>query len=466
MADIERLAFKRALLRGNLLAWSEEALKDLDYRPARHHRLLISELEKLTIGKFDRLMVLMPPGSAKSTYTSVIFPAWWFIQHPKSSILAASHSADLAHHFSRRVRALIDTKGHHLGFGLKPGYASMAAWTTTNDGEYIALGARGAIAGRRADLVIIDDPVKSQANADSNRQREHIWEWYKADITPRIKPGGKVVLIMTRWHPEDLGGQLLRHSNDDWHVLRLPALAEDNDPLDRLPGEPLWPDWESRNALLRKRDLIGERIWSALYQQRPIAMEARLFTVDKITVLHGVQPVTPINAIRAWDLAATVNMGQNDPDWTVGIKLSRDMNGRFIVEDIVRIRGTPNQVEDAISQTASKDGRSVTISLPEDPGQAGKSQIAYLVRQLSGFHVIATRETGSKIARATPLASQIESGNVSVIAAHWNTEFFEELRDFPFGRKDDQVDALARAFSTIIDRGYGTQSVRYSILNR
>jgi predicted phage terminase large subunit-like protein len=411
-------------------------------------------------------MVLMPPGSAKSTYTSVIFPTWWFTQHPKSSILAASHSGELAHHFSRRVRALIDTKGRYLGFGLKPGYASMAAWTTTTDGEYIALGVRGAIAGRRADLVIIDDPVKSQADADSTRQREHLWEWYKADITPRIKPGGKVVLIMTRWHPEDLGGQLLRHSNGDWRVLCLPALAEEGDPLNRLPGEALWPDWESRTALQRKRDLIGERVWSALYQQRPIATEARLFTVERITVLHGFQPMSPAIIIRAWDLAATIHEGQNDPDWTVGIRLQRDSNGRFIVDDIVRLRGTPSQVEDTISQTARKDGRSVSISLPEDPGQAGKSQIAYLTRQLAGFHVLATRETGSKIARATPLASQIETGNVSVIAAQWNADFFEELRAFPYGRKDDQVDAVSRAFNVLIDRGHGTQSIQYSVLGR
>lgn len=466
MGTIERLIFRRALLRGSLLAWAEEALKEVHYSPARHHRLLIEELEKLSCGQFDRLMVLMPPGSAKSTYASILFPAWWFTQHPRTSVLAASHSASLAQHFSRRVRTLIDTKQGYLGFGLKSGQASVGAWTTTTGGEYAALGVRGAIAGRRADLVIIDDPIKSQADADSIRQREHLWEWYKADVSPRMKPGGKIVLIMTRWHPEDLGGQLLGQTEDNWRVLRLPAFAEENDQLGREIGDPLWPDWESQSALARKRALVGERIWSALYQQRPVASQMRLFNVDRITMVEEM-PVAATNAVvRAWDLAATIATGPNDPDWTVGLKLQRDRAGRFIVIDIVRMRGTPNQVEEAIVQTAHSDGSQVVISIPEDPGQAGKSQIAYLARQLAGFHVIATRETGSKLARATPLASQIETGNLGIVRAFWNDAFIEELRNFPYGRKDDQVDALARAFTALIERAVTAKTLHHALLNR
>ncbi len=408
----------------------------------------------------------MPPGSAKSTYTSVLFPAWWFTQHPQTSILAASHSASLAQHFSRRVRTLIDTKAEYLGFGLVSGHASTAAWMTTTGGEYTAVGVRGAIAGRRADLVIIDDPIKSQADADSIRQREHIWEWYKADVTPRIKPGGKVVLIMTRWHPEDLGGLLLRQPDDNWHVIRLPALAEENDLLGRQLGEPLWPDWESQAALSRKRSLMGERIWSALYQQRPMLAQARLFDVERVMTLDHLRSATPASIVRAWDLAATAHVDQNDPDWTVGLRLQRDDIGRFIVEDVVRLRGTPNQVEEIIYRTAQRDGRNVVISIPEDPGQAGKSQITYLTRQLAGFHVISTRETGSKLARATPLASQVETGNLFIISASWNYDFLTELREFPMGRKDDQVDALARAFNALIERGRPSQSIQYPLLAR
>ncbi len=151
----------------------------------------MSELEDLSSGRCDRLMILMPPGSAKSTYASVIFPAWWFTQHPRTSVISASHSRNLAEHFSRRVRRLIAAKQDYLGYNVSSDQRAIDTWSTNHGGEYVSVGVRGAITGRRADLVIIDDPVKSQADAESGRQRDHIWEWYKSDITTRLKPGGK-----------------------------------------------------------------------------------------------------------------------------------------------------------------------------------------------------------------------------------------------------------------------------------
>jgi predicted phage terminase large subunit-like protein len=409
-------------------------------------------------------MILMPPGSAKSTYASIVFPAWWFSQHPRSSVISASHSHSLAEHFSRRVRTLILAKQHYLGFSVARDHRAVDTWTTSDGGNYLSVGVRGAITGHRADLVIIDDPVKSQADAESSRQRNHIWDWYKSDVTTRLKPGGKVVLIMTRWHPEDLGGQLLEQAKLEWHVVRLPALAEPDDPLGRSVGEALWPEWEDHHALARKRQIIGERAWSALFQQTPLPSGGRLFPIDRIAV---VQPERDSDTtVRAWDLAATGTTGHNDPDWTVGVKLSRQTTGRYLVLDVVRIRGTPHQVEDLIVNTAQKDGTRVIVAIPEDPGQAGKSQTSYLTRQLAGFHVISSRETGSKATRAMPLASQVEAGNVSIIRADWNRPLLDEMRDFPWGRKDDQVDALVRAFTTLTTRPRISSSIGLSLLSR
>ena len=434
------------------MTWACEALKDSALRPACHHRLLLSELEQLSSGQYDRLMILMPPGSAKSTYASVIFPSWWFAQHPCSSVIAASHSFSLAEHFSRRTQALINAKQTYLGVTILPTQRSAASWTTSNGGEYVAVGVRGAIAGRRADLVIIDDPIKSQADAESIRHRNHLWDWYRSDITTRLKPNGKVVLIMTRWHPEDLGGQLLDQEATNWKIVRLPALAEANDPLGRPVGSALWPEWENRSALVRKRELIGERVWSALYQQTPLPSGGRLFSAERINMIESLDSFNLNTTVRAWDLAATGESGQNDPDWTVGVKLARDEIGRYIISDVVRLRGSPHQVEGLIVQTAHKDGINVIISIPEDPGQAGKSQISYLVRQLSGFHVVSSRETGAKATRAMPLASQVEAGNILVLRRDWTPILVSELRDFPWGKKDDQVDALVRAFTTLTAR--------------
>jgi predicted phage terminase large subunit-like protein len=409
-------------------------------------------------------MILMPPGSAKSTYGSIIFPVWWFAQHPRTSVISASHSLQLAEHFSHRVRALIVAKQKVLGFGIAQDRRSIDSWNTTDGGEYLSVGVRGAIAGRRADLIVIDDPIKSQADAESERQRDHIWEWYKSDVTTRLKPGGKVVLIMTRWHPDDLGGQLLEHSRAEWRVIRLPALAEANDPLGRGVGMPLWPEWEDQNALIRKRELIGERAWSALFQQTPLPSGGRLFSIDRIATGHTGHEVEP--TVRAWDLAATVETGRNNPDWTVGIKLSRDSNGRYLIHDVVRSRGTPHQVEQLIVTTAQKDGTKVSVAIPEDPGQAGKSQMSYLTRQLAGFHVVSSRETGSKATRAMPLASQVEAGNVSMVHGEWNRILLNEMCEFPWGSKDDQVDALVRGFTTLTMQPRRAYSIPTSILNR
>ncbi len=461
---IEQSIYLNSRVRGSLRIWAEVVLKDTGYRLAKHHDFLISELDAFANGSQDRLMILMPPGSAKSTYGSVIFPAWWFARHPRTSVISASHSLQLAEHFSHRVRALIMARQQALGFGVAQDRRSVASWNTTKGGEYLPIGVRGAIAGRRADLVIIDDPVRSQADADSASQRDHIWNWYKSDVTTRLKPGAKVVLIMTRWHPDDLGGHLLEQSGPEWRVIRLPAIAEANDPLGRSIGMPLWPEWDDQDALARKRELIGERAWSALFQQTPLPSGGRLFSIDRIATVRveGEADTT----VRAWDLAATDETGRNDPDWTVGIKLSRDGNGRYLIHDVVRFRGTPHHVEELILRTAQKDGTKVTVAIPEDPGQAGKSQMSYLTRQLAGFHVVSSRETGSKTTRAMPLASQVEAGNVSVVEGDWNRILLNELCDFPWGRKDDQVDALVRGFTTLTAQPHRTYSVPTSILNR
>jgi predicted phage terminase large subunit-like protein len=461
---IEQLLYSRGRVRGSLRIWAEEALKQTGFRPASHHLHLISQLEALSNGHFDRLMILMPPGSAKSTYASVIFPAWWFTQHPRTSVISTSHSLSLAEHFSRRVRALIASKKPYLGYSVAQDQRSIDAWSTTDGGEYLSVGVRGAITGRRADLVIVDDPVKSQAEAESGRHRSYLWDWYKSDVTTRLKPGGKIVLIMTRWHPEDLGGQLLERVGSEWRVVRLPALAEAADPLGRAVGAPLWPEWEDYNALTRKRELIGERAWSALFQQMPLPSGGRLFSIDRITVVQAERDIEA--TVRAWDLAATGHTSENDPDWTVGVKLARDKTGRYLILDVARIRGTPHQVEELIVSTAQKDGTKVAVAIPEDPGQAGKSQAAYLTRQLAGFHVICERESGSKATRAMPLASQVEGGNVSIVRAEWGRTLLDEMRDFPWGKKDDQVDALVRGFGTLTSRSRPISSISVSFLNR
>ena len=449
---------------GALRAWAEAALRDSGYQPAAHHLLLIAELEKLAAGDFDRLMIVMPPGSAKSTYTSLLFPVWWFQRHPRSTVICASHSLGLARSFGRRARDLVQEHADQLGFAIRPSHRAADNWSTTAGGEYLAVGVRGAVVGRRADLIIIDDPVKSHAIADSKRQRDFIWDWYKSDVSTRLKPGGRVALVMTRWHKDDLGGQLEATAEDGWRVLRLPALAEANDPLGRPPGEPLWPEWENKDALARRRALIGDRAWSALYQQQPYAPGGAFFRVNRIAETEAAEP--DAHVIRGWDFAATAKDDGNEPDWTVGVKLCRTDDRRWIVLDVVRIRGSGMEVEALLLRTAAQDGRKVTIALPQDPGQAGKFQASWFTARLRGFHVVSSRESGPKTERARYVATQVEAGHVAIVRAPWNRPFLEELRDFPHGSKDDQVDALARAFNTLESEPVATAMVRLDFFDR
>lgn len=242
-------------------------------------------------------------------------------------------------------------------------------------------------------------------------------------------------------------GRLLEHEAGRWRVLCLPALAEPGDPLGREPGRPLWPEWEDGDQLADKRRTLGEREWAALYQQSPRPTSGLLFEVAKLQVVEEAPACVAVS--RGWDLAATEKVATTDPDWTVGAKLGRTAEGRFVVLDIVRMRGRPEAVETTLTTTARADGRGVRVSLPQDPGQAGKSQAEHLARLLAGFDVKTSRESGAKATRAAPLAAQVNSGNVAMVRAAWNRDLVEEMRGFPASRKDDQVDALARAFEMV-----------------
>jgi predicted phage terminase large subunit-like protein len=303
------------------------------------------------------------------------------------------------------------------------------------------------LTGRRADLVIVDDPVKSAAEAESRLARDSLYDWFRVDLLTRLRPGGRVVLIMTRWHPDDLAGRLA--ADGGWDVLSLPALAELGDPMGRLPGEALWPDWEDTAMLEQVRSAVGERTWAALYQQAPRARQGGIFDPARIAAMAAESTPVLREVVRGWDLAATADRDGTNPDWTVGIKLARLEDGRFVILDVVRLREGPAAVEDLIVATAARDGLAVLISLPQDPGQAGKFQVQALVRRLAGYRVAANVEAGSKEQRAGPVATQVDAGNVLMMTAGWNQVFLDEIRDFPNGSKDDQVDALSRAFMAI-----------------
>lgn len=396
-------------------------------------------------------MVNMPPGSAKSTYGSKLFPPWAMAQRPGFDIIGASNTATMAESFSRNVLGFVRDFPATLGYGLAR--ESAEQWETTNRGRYRAAGVGGAIAGTRADLVIIDDPTRSRADAESETVRESQWAWFTGDLRTRLKPNAAIVVIMTRWHQDDLGGRLLERQPGLWRVVSLPAQANDDDPLGREPGEWLWSDdaygygHELRTAKAEYEAAGAMRDWAALYQQNPQPADGALFRTFMVDPI----PEAPAGGqvVRAWDLAATKAVGTRDPDWTAGVKLMRTADGRYIILDVVRLRGGPDDVEAAIVGTAKQDGTAVRVGLPQDPGQAGKQQVLYLTRKLAGHRVESSPETGDKVTRAAPVASQVNIGNFAALDRPWRHALMDEMAAFPGGTHDDQVDALSRAFGMV-----------------
>lgn len=443
----------RRAKRRDLTAWCHQA----GFQPAAHHRLLLRELANPDT---KRLMVMMPPGAAKSTYSSVLFPPWLMANVPGINLLGISHTAMLANQFSKRVQRQVQDNSLFLGARLASESADL--WHTSNGSQYRSAGSGGGISGFRADVAILDDPIKGREEADSELQRDKIWNWYRSDLTTRMRPGNRIIIVNTRWHEDDLCGRLLDVEPEKWRVIKFPAQALADDPLGRAPGEYLWSDDAyGYGDLLREthdehRRAGAMRDWSALYQQDPRPGEGALFRTEKIQTLDA-YPMNCSGLVRAWDMAATEQVGTRNPDWTVGLKMGRLPSGGFVVLDIVRLRGGPDEVEQAIVNTAQLDGHACRIGLAQDPAQAGKFQVAYYAKRLAGHMLEISPELGDKDLRAAPVASQVNAGNMAMVRAPWNTAFLQELSGFPSGQKDDQVDAFSRAFSVI---GLGASPMR------
>lgn len=417
---------------------------DWRWQSADHLKVLNNCLCDIAEGHIDRLLVMMPPRHGKSELVSRYTPPWWLARFPDRKVILASYEADFAASWGRRARDVMEDVGHKFHVRVRQDSHAANRWQLAGrEGEMVTAGVGGPITGRGAHLLIIDDPVKNAEEAQSPTMRERAWEWWQSTALTRLEPGGACVVMMTRWHTDDLAGRILAAEPSRWHVVSLPALAEPGDPLGRKPGQPLWPDRYPAPVLAELRNAMSAYWWQALYQQSPVAREGGMFRRDWLAVVTR----APEKARRAryWDFAATAPAKGSDPDWTVGCKLA-ESDGDYWVEDVVRLRGTPGEVERTIHATANRDGPETTIVLEQEPGASGKSMVDYYIRSLAGSTVRGWRPTGSKEVRADPVASQAEAGHVKLVEATWNKELLDELELFPLGVHDDQVDALSGAF--------------------
>jgi predicted phage terminase large subunit-like protein len=430
---------KRRSIRRSLIDWCRYA----GFEPAAHHRLLIRKLEAVSRGEIDRLAVFMPPGAAKSTYGSVLYAPWHLAQHPKDCVIAASHTQELAEKWGRRVRNLVDEHKLVLGVGLAADSQAAGRWETNHGGEYFSAGVGGAIAGRRADLVVIDDPVRSREDADSELIRDKTWDWYKSDLYTRLKPGGRIVLIQTRWHEDDLAGRLLAEAatgGDKWEVINLPALAEANDPLGRAVGAPLWPEWENAEELARKRRAVGPRDWSALYQQRPAPDDGIYFKAEWLRPYDQAPARETMRIYGGSDYAVTADGG----DYTVHVVVGLDPEGRMYVLDLWRKQASSDEWVEAFCDLVLQWK---PIGWAEEQGQIRAGIGPFLDKRSRHRRAYVARDAfptrGDKAVRAQSIRARMASGGLYVpTGASWYPDFRAELLAFDAGKHDDQVDAL------------------------
>lgn len=403
-------------------------------------------LAQMDAGALHKLMIFMPPRHGKSEMVTIRYPVWCIEQDPAKRVIIGAYNQPLAERFSRRARKVAATR-----MALSEDRNTAGDWETLAGGGVRAAGVGSGVTGMGANLIIIDDPVKSREEANSETYRERVWEWYTDDLYTRREPDASMLLIQTRWHEDDLAGRILASEDGpNWTVVSLPAEAEANDPLGRAVGAALCRERYDEAALASIRLVLGSWSYAALYQQRPMPAEGGLFK------RHWFETVSAVpfegERVRYWDRAATESGG----DYTAGVLMAK-VGGLFYVEDVVRGQWSSGERDRIIVSTAERDaeryGKAKVRNVGEqEPGSSGKDVSAAFVRMLAGYIVSAEPATGSKESRADPLASQAEAGNVKVLRAPWNAAWFDEVCAFPMGRNDDQVDASSGAFNRLARR--------------
>ncbi len=432
--------WQRRKIRGSLTEWCRFA----GFEPALHHRLLIDQLERVARGEIDRLAIFMPPGSAKSTYGSVLFPPWFMARNPGMQVLAASHTVELAERWGRKVRGIVAEHGAMLGCSLSPVSNAAGRWQLSNGAEYFAAGVDTGIAGFRSDLVVIDDPLKSRKEADSEGNREDQWQWFVGDVLPRAKPGNRIILIQTRWHEDDLAGRALaeaQRTGRKWRVISLPAVAEADDILGRKPGEYLWDDSYGYGKTLRDAEREQTpRNWSALYQQRPAPETGDYFKEEWLRPYVTAPDLKTLTVYGGSDFAVTSDGG----DYTVHIVIGIDPEDKPWLLDLWR------------GQTASDEWVEAWCDLSKqwkpngwafEQGQIKSGVGPFLQRRArerkcwTDMRDFPTR--GDKAVRAQSMRGRMAMLGLGVpIGKPWYPALRAELLSFPAGKHDDQVDAL------------------------
>lgn len=407
-----------------------------------------------------RVIISMPPRHGKSQLSSRTLPAWWLGNFPDDEVVITSYGADLAAHFSGAAKGILTEWGPRL-FDIHVNTYRRAGddWSIYgHEGSCRSAGVGGAIIGRGADLLIIDDPFKNLEEAHSSVMREKVWGWFLSTAYTRLSPTGVVIVIATRWHEDDLIGRIIKDMNEGgerYDVINFPAIAEQSEPpfptgLGRRRGEALWSRFPLEKLLQIKRQ-VREVLWNALYQGHPQPLEGGMFKRDNWRVCNTHPRL--IQEVRFWDCAATEAIqGKNDPDYVVGVRGGKGIDGNYYITNVVRFRGDPGAVHNRITATIRLDGHQVRQVLEQEPASQSKIYMMLLMRELAAYSVRGQKPEENKQMRAETYAGKQENHFIYLYNpgnAPWIHDFVDEHAVFPSGLHDDQVDAGSGWFTEV-----------------
>ena len=414
-----------------------------------HHQEMAAAFEKVANGKCKRLIINMPPRHTKSEFASYLLPAWFLGKFPKKKIIETAHTAELAVGFGRKVRNLVDSdvyKSIFPGVGLQSDSKAAGRWATNQGGDYFAIGVGGAVTGKGADILIIDDPHSEQEAALSESNPEvydKTYEWYTSGPRQRLQPGGSIIIVMTRWSKKDLTGQVvksaLQRSGEQWEVIEFPAI---------LPsGKPLWPEFWSKLELEALHAELPNGKWMAQYMQQPTSDVNAIIKREWWKVWEQEDPPYCEFLIQSWDTAfLKTERSDYSACTTWGVFYRPDSTGRDQA-NIILLNCFKQRMEfPELKQRAYHEYKEWE---PDALIVEAKASGAPLVFELRAMGIPVQEYTPSrgndKIARLNAVADIFASGHVWVPNTHWAEELVEEVASFPSGEHDDLVDSMSQA---------------------
>jgi predicted phage terminase large subunit-like protein len=422
--------------------------------PGKHHQIMADAFERVARGELKRLIINMPPRHTKSEFASYLFPAWFLGMYPEKKIIQTAHTAELAVGFGRKVRNLVGSPDYQEIFPTKMSADSKAAgrWNTSKGGDYFAIGVGGAVTGKGADVLIIDDPHSEQEAMQGNPAvYDRVYEWYSSGPRQRLQPGGAIVIVMTRWSKRDLTGQIVnaaaKKDLEEWEVIELPAL---------LPsGKPLWQEfWRQEELEAIKAELPVSK-WEAQYQQNPTSEEGAIIKREMWRIWENERPPEVDYIIQSWDTAFEKSNRADYSACTTWGVFYRDVEGTEVANIIVLDAFKERMEFPELKKTAFefwKEWNPDTLIVEK---KAAGAPLIYEMRRMGIPISEYTPSKGSdKIARVNAVSDLFASGMVWRPETRWAEELVEELASFPNGDHDDLVDSSSQALLRFRQGGF------------